>query len=203
AALDSRSHYQRTKAEAEKLLLDMKDELDVTVFRPSTMFGEHDTFINRFAKLLGQVPVAFPLACADAKFAPVYVKDVAEAFARALDDPHSFGRTFELCGPDVLSLQEIVEYVRDLQHRRKPVVPLPDFLAKAQAHVFEFVPGKPFSLDNYRSMLRDNVCAGENGLHAFGIHPTGMDAVVPYYLTPRRSRILDRFRRRSGGFPRV
>ncbi|HEX7047894.1 MAG TPA: complex I NDUFA9 subunit family protein [Gammaproteobacteria bacterium] len=201
AAIDSASHYQRTKAEAEKLLLDAK-ELDVTVFRPSTMFGEHDTFINRFAKLLGQVPIGFPLACANAKFAPVYVKDVAEAFARALDNPQSFGKTYELCGPDVLSLQEIVEYVRDLQQRRKPVLPLPDFLSKAQAQVFEFVPGKPFSLDNYRSMQRDNVCGGENGLHEFGIHPTGMDAIVPYYLTTRRSRILDKFRRRSGGFPR-
>ncbi|HEX7029695.1 MAG TPA: complex I NDUFA9 subunit family protein [Gammaproteobacteria bacterium] len=203
AALDSASHYQRTKAEAEKVLKDEAGALDVTIFRPSTMFGEHDTFINRFAKLLGRVPVAFPLACAGAKFAPVYVKDVVEAYARALDNPKSHGRTYELCGPDVLTLQEIVEYVRDLQRRRKPVVPLPDFLSKAQAYVFEFVPGKPFSLDNYRSMLRDSVCGGENGLGAFDIQPTGMEAVVPWYMTPRRSRrIYDKFRRRAGGYPR-
>lgn len=202
ASLESRSHYQRTKAEAERLLLEQKDDLDITIFRPATIFGEHDTFINRFAGLLGVVPIAFPLACANTKFAPVYVNDVAEAFARALDNPRTFGETYELCGPDVRTLQEIVEYVRDIQRRRKPVLPLPDFLAKVQGAVFQFVPGKPFSLDNYYSLQHDNVCSARNGLHDFGIRPTGMEAVVPFYLTSRRSRIYDKFRRRAGDAPR-
>lgn len=197
AAKDSSSHYQRTKAEAEEYLLAQAD-LDVTVFRPSVVFGENDSFVCRFANLLDIVPLVFPLACADSKYAPVYVKDVAQAFTRALDDPQTYGRRYELCGPDVRSLQEIVAYVNRLTHRGRKIVPLPDFLSKAQAAIFEFIPGKSFSLDNYRSTLRDNVCTGENGLRAFGIEPTGMESVVPSYLTPQRTRrIYDRLRRRA------
>lgn len=190
----SPSHYQRTKAEAEDVLL-AERELDVTIFRPSVMFGAGDSFISRFARLLDLVPVAFPLACANAKFAPVYVKDVVEAYARALDNPDTFGKRYELCGPDVYTLHEILEYIRTVQHRHKPIIPLPDALAKLQAAVFEFIPGKPFSLDNYRSTQKDNVCTGGNGLRDFGITPAGMDGVVPQYLsTPRRRRFYDRFR---------
>lgn len=197
AARDSASHYQRTKAEAEDVLLANAGDVRVTIFRPSTVFGPGDTFINRFAGLLGKVPLVFPLACAETKFAPVYVSDVAEAYARALDDPRAFGKVFELCGPDVCTLQDIVTYVRDVQHRRQVVIALPDAFAKLQAAIFEFLPGKPFSLDNYRSLQRDSVCANGNGLADFGIEPTGMGAVVPDYLAPRRSRRLDRFRRRA------
>lgn len=197
AAIDAPSHYQRTKAEAENWLLEQQD-LDVTVFRPSVMFGAGDGLVSRFANLLGKVPLVFPLACAEAKFAPAYVKDVASAFTRALDDPRTFGRRYELCGPDVHTLREIVEYINRLQHHGRRIVPLPDFLARVQAAVFGLLPGKPFSLDNYRSMQRDNVCAGNNGLLEFGITPTGMEAVVPSYLTPQRTRrIYDRLRRRA------
>lgn len=200
AAADAASNYQRTKAEAENLLLTQFRDLDVTVFRPSTIFGENDTFINRFANLLGRVPGVFPLACANARFAPVYVKDVAEAYARALDEPRSFGKRFDLCGPKACTLHEIVEYVRDQQHRRTKILPLPDFLSKLQGAVMQYLPGKPFTLDNYRSLQRDAVCSEGNGLDAFGIEPTGMDAAVPFYLSPRRPRRhYDRFRRKAGG----
>lgn len=200
AGTDAPSHYQRTKAEAENAALARGDETHVTVFRPSVMFGEGDGLTMRFANLLGMVPMVFPLACAETRFAPVYVKDVAEAFARALSHPETYGKRIELCGPEVFTLHEIVDYVRRLQKHRHRIVPLPDFLSKLQAAVFEFVPGKPFSLDNYRSALRDNVCSGSNGLRELGIEPTPMDAVVPNYLTeqrPRRS--YDRFRRNSRG----
>lgn len=194
ADAQSSSHYQRTKAQAEEYLL-AQPELDVTIFRPSLIFGAGDSFISRFARLLDLVPVAFPLACANARFAPVYVKDVVEAYARSLDDPHTFGRRYELCGPHVYTLHEILEYIRTVQRRHRLIVPLPDALAKLQAAVFEFIPGKPFSLDNYRSAQTDNVCLRGNGLDEFGITPTRMEAIVPEYLsTPRRRRFLDRFR---------
>lgn len=200
AGADAPSDYQRSKGEAENLLLSQYQDLDVTIFRPSTVFGENDTFINRFAHLLGIAPGVMPLPCPKARFAPVWVNDVAEAYARALDNPHSFGRRFDLCGPKACTLEEIVKYIRELQNRRTAILPLPDSLSKLMAGVAGFMPGKPFTLDNYRSMQRDNVCTGDNGLAAFGIEPTGMDAIVPYYLTPKRPRrIYDRFRRRARG----
>lgn len=200
AAMDAPSHYQRTKAEAEGVALARCDETRVTVFRPSVIFGEGDGLTNRFAHLLGMVPMVFPLACSETRFAPVYVKDVAEAFARSLSHPETFGKRIDLCGPEVFTLYEIVDYVRCLQKRRHTILPLPDFLSKVQAAIFEFIPGKPFSLDNYHSTLRDNVCSGSNGLRELGIEPTPMDAVVPNYLTEQRPRRnYDRFRRNSRG----
>lgn len=200
AATDAPSHYQRTKAEAENAAIAANGDIKITVFRPSLIFGEGDSLTERFAHLLGMVPFVFPLACAETRFAPVYVKDVAEAYVRAMDDPGTFGKRYDLCGPDILTLHDIVDYVRRLQNRRRAIVSLPDFLSKLQAAVFEFVPGKPFSLDNYRSASRDNICSGSNGLHDFNIRPTPMDAVVPDYLTQRRPRrIYDRFRRNPRG----
>lgn len=194
------SHYQRTKAEAETLVLAREHDIAVTVFRPSVIFGEGDSLTTRFAKLLAMVPLVFPLACPKARFAPVYVCDVAEAFARALDNANTHGRKFDLCGPEVKTLQEIVEYICRVQGRSKRILPLPDALSKLQAAVFEFVPGKPFSLDNYRSTLKDNVCEGENGLEYFDITPTCMDSVVPDYLTNNRPRRhYDAFRRNARG----
>lgn len=195
---DSPSHYQRTKAQAEDYLFGQcAEHMDITVFRPSVIFGPEDSFINRFAGLLGKTPGVFPLACANARFAPVYVQDVVEAYARALDNPHACGRCYELCGPEIYTLREIVEYVAEHTHRKRAVIGLPDALSKLQAAVLEYFPGKPFSLDNYRSTQQDNICKGTNGLLELGIHPTHMDAVVPFYLDPRnsRQRHFDEYRR--------
>lgn len=180
---ESPSHYQRTKAEAEDYLLgECAGELDVTVFRPSIIFGAGQNFTTRFANLVKLMPGVFPLACAETRFAPVYVNDVVEAYARCLDRPASFGRHYELCGPEIYTLREIVEYIAEHMHRKRVVLPLPDALGKLQAAVMEYLPGKPFSLDNYRSTLNDNICTGTNGLDELGIHPTHMDAVVPFQL---------------------
>lgn len=194
------SHYLVTKGEAEKFLLSQNEYLDVTVFRPSTIFGEHDTFINRFASLLKLMPGVFPLACADTRFAPVWVNDVAEAYARALDNPHTIGRRYDLCGPKACSLREIVEYIARLQQRRAKVIGLPDAVSRMQAAFMQFLPGKPFTPDNYRSLQVDAVCSADNGLRELGIEPVGMDAVVPSYLTSRRPRrVYDKFRRNARG----
>lgn len=178
------SHYLKTKGEAEDLVHAAADDgFEVTSFRPSVIFGRGDSFFNRFAKLLKLVPLVFPLACARARFAPVYVQDVAESFARALSSPSSYGRRYNLCGPRVYTLQELVEYTARLIGVRRRIVPLNDFLSRMQAAVFDFVPGKPFSTDNYLSATVDSVCASEGDLPALGIAPTALEAVVPRYLS--------------------
>ena len=194
------SHYLRTKGEGENVAHGVApNEVAVTSFRPSVIFGPGDSFFNRFAGLMKLLPGPFPLACPNARFAPVYVGDVAEAFARALGDPATFGKRYELCGPAEYTLWELIDYTADQLELCRPVVPLPDFAARLQAAVMEFVPGKPFSLDNYGSLQTPSVCK-ENGLAAFGIAPTPLDAVVPRYLAglSERNAGNSRYRRDAG-----
>ncbi|MGH8413927.1 MAG: complex I NDUFA9 subunit family protein [Gammaproteobacteria bacterium] len=181
AAENAPSHYLRSKAEAAALMLKAQSDLRVTVFEPSVIFGPGDSFINRFAKLLRLAPGVFPLACPKAKFAPVYAGDVAEAFVRSLDERASFGKRYSLCGPKTYTLRELVRYTARLQGLHRLIIGLPRPLSWLQAAVLEWVPGKPFSLDNYRSLKQDSVCK-ENGFAAFGINPVALEAVVPAYL---------------------
>ncbi|MDX1442802.1 MAG: complex I NDUFA9 subunit family protein [Gammaproteobacteria bacterium] len=191
------SHYLRSKGEAENLLMThAARHMRVTIFKPSVIFGPGDSFINRFAGLLKIAPI-MPLACPDAKFSPVSVADVCEAFARSIENEATVGKRLELCGPETWTLKEIVEYVRDQLGLRRLVLPLPNWASKMQSAVFEFVPGKPFSRDNYNSLQLDSVCS-ENGFALFGIQPSGLDAVVPYYLRPvHPRRRYDEMRRRA------
>lgn len=154
----------------------------MTSFRPSVIFGRGDSFFNRFASLLEMAPGIFPLACPDARFAPVWVGDVAEAMLRSLDDPQSAGHRYDLCGPRVLTLEELVEYTARRIGRRVLLAGLNDWGSRTQARVFELLPGKPFTRDNYLSMQTASVCGEHNGLLELGIHPTDIDTVVPTYL---------------------
>ena len=191
------SHYLRSKGEAEDIV-HQAAELCATSFRPSVIFGPEDSFFNRFADLLRFMPLAFPLACATARFAPVYVDDVVEAFARALTNPDCYGRRLDLCGPRIYTLEQLVRYTARCIGVRRLIVPLPDFLSRIQAAVFDFVPGKPFSTDNYLSTKVDSVSA-HNALEALGIVPTPLEAVVPLYLSRKFERArYDQFRSRSG-----
>ena len=180
------SYYLRTKAQAEDLLTKAADDgLRITIFRPSVIFGPGDDFLNRFAQLLRLSPLVFPLACPDARFQPVYVGDVAEAFFRALGNPDTYGQRYDLGGPVVKTLAELVKYVAETIGLKRCIVPLGPRLSRAQANILEYFPGKPFSRDNYRSMHEDSVCRGDNGLTQLGIAPTALDAVVPKYLGPQ------------------
>jgi NADH dehydrogenase len=184
------SHYLRTKGEAEELLHGAAD-LVVTSYRPSVIFGPGDSFFNRFAALLRFAPV-FPLACAGARFAPVFVGDVVEAMARTLHDPRWYGRRLQLCGPAVYTLEQLVRYTAACAGLRRWIVPLPDPLARMQARVFDWWPfgafvDKPFSTDNYLSARADSVCTC-NDLEALGIRPTAVEAVVPVCLGHRGAR---------------
>lgn len=175
------SAYLRSKGEGENRAHTLgRPSVLVTSFRPSVIFGPDDSFINRFRQLL-KIPGPLPLACQGSRFAPVYVGDVAEALARALPDRHTAGRAYQLCGPRVFTLREIVEYIAWHAGTYKGIIGLNDRLSRTQAQVLGIMPGRPFTLDNYRSLQVDSVC-DQDGLAELGIRPTDMDLVVPAFL---------------------
>lgn len=189
------SHYLRSKGEAERRVREAGNALDYAIFRPSVVFGPRDSLTNRFAALLRLSGGFLPLARARTRFAPVYVGDVALAFAHALVGSAPARRAFELCGPEVMTLEEIVR--RTAHHARLPcrIVRLPDPLARLQAFVMDFVPGKPFSTDNFRSLTQDSLCT-DDGFASLGIEPTPMGVVLPEYLGPTTEAArFDRLRR--------
>lgn len=181
------SHYQRSKGEGENLV-HATHGLDVTSFRPSVIFGADDSFFNRFAQLLKLTPLFFPLACPQTRFAPVWVGDVVEAFARALDNTACYGQRYDLCGPRSYTLKELVQYTARTLGLRRRIIGLGKGLSQLQAALLEWAPGKPFSRDNYLSMQRDSVCEGEFPA-VFGFTPTSLESLVPTYLVPRSERL--------------
>jgi NADH dehydrogenase len=181
AAVDAPSYYLRSKGEAEKLIREHGGTLDWTIFQPSVIFGPGDSFLNRFAALLGDVPLVFPLAKPDARFQPVLVDDVIEALLHCLQGGACSRQTYELGGPQVYTLREIVTLVANLTGHRRWIIGLPDFAARLQALVMDFVPGRPFSSDNYRSLSIDSVCT-VNGFAGLGIKPQSMLAAARQYL---------------------
>ncbi len=182
------SHYLKTKGEAEDLAHQAASSgIKVTSFRPSVIFGREDSFFNRFAKMLKLTPLFFPLACARAKFAPVFVGDVARAFVQTLKNPESYGRRYELCGPKIYTLEQLVRYTAECTGTKRKIIPLNDLLSRIQAAFFDFVPGKPFSTDNYLSARVDSVCK-QNGMAELGITPVAVEAVVPQYLAYQSQR---------------
>ena len=181
AAVDAPSYYLRSKGEAERLIREQSASLDWTIFQPSVMFGPGDSFLNRFARLLAAVPLVLPLAKPNARFQPVYVDDVIEAMRRCLHGGSSSRQTYELGGPRVYTLREIVGLVAEITGRRRWIIGLPDFAARLQALLMDFVPGRPFSSDNYRSLKVDSVCA-EDGFAKLKFKPHSMVASARQYL---------------------
>jgi NADH dehydrogenase len=196
-AEDGPSQYQRSKARGEALL--HAAGLDLTVLRPSVIFGAGDRFLNLFAQLQAVFPV-MPLAGAAARFQPVWVEDVAEAVVRCLQDPATAGQTFDCAGPEVLTLAELVQLAGRHGSRARPVIPLPMALGRLQALMMELAPGEPLmSRDNLDAMRVDNVATGAHpGLAALGITPASVRAVAPGYLGQRGPR-SDLLRARARG----
>lgn len=175
------SRYQRTKGEGEALVLAAHGEdLAVTVFRPSVVFGPEDVFLNLFARLLQWAPV-FPLGSPHARFQPVYVGDVARAYASSLGDPATFGQRYELCGPKVYTLRQLVEFVAQVRGLRRKVIPLSDGMSSLQASLFGMLPVKLLTHDNYLTLKTDAVC-GCPFPEVFGIRPATLEAEAPSYL---------------------
>ncbi len=176
------SRYLRSKGEGEnRAHTHGGAAIRVTSFRPSVIFGPGDSFFNRFAGLLQHAPFIFPLACPEARFAPVYVGDVAEAFVRSLDDRKTFGKHFDLCGPSNYSLKELVTYTAQVRGLHRLILGLGNFASRLQASVLERLPGAPFTLDNYHSLQSDSTCK-QNGLKDLDIRPKGLETIVPLYL---------------------
>jgi len=182
------SVYLKTKGEAENRTHTLgKAQIKVTSFRPSVIFGPGDSFFNRFAGLLGSLPGPFPLACPEARFAPVYVGDVVNAFIRVLDDKATWGKHYELCGPESFTLRELVEYTARQSGLKKRIIGLGESASRLQARILGRLPGKPFSYDNYLSLQVDSLCS-KDGLQELGISPTSIDSIVPYMLTDKSAR---------------
>lgn len=185
AAVDAPSMYQRSKARGEAVLLGAG--LDVSILRPSVIFGSEDKFLNTFAALQQIFPV-IPLAGSTARFQPVWVEDVATALVKCLEDKSTAGQVYEACGPDVLTLKQLVQLAGRFsgvnRGHGRPVIGLPDALARIQATLMELAPGEPLmSRDNLDSMKADNIASGKlPGLEALGIKPSALAAVAPFYL---------------------
>ncbi|MEM7027842.1 MAG: NAD(P)H-binding protein, partial [Pseudomonadota bacterium] len=186
------SHYLRSKGQAENVLHNKTADIHVTSFRPSVIFGPDDSFFNRFAKLLSVTPLVFPLACYNSRFAPVYVLDVVEIMAISVNKPESYDQRYQICGPNIYTLKQLVEYTAHVLKLKRKVIPLNDLIARIQAAVFDFVPGKPFSTDNYLSAKLDSV-SDVNHLLDFDIEPKSIESIVPAYLNKQsyRSRYTD------------
>ena len=188
------SAYLRSKGEAEAIV--RESGLDFTIFRPSVIFGREDRFLNLFAQLQHFFPVLF-LAMPNARFQPVFVQDVATVYAESLKRLESFGRTYELAGPRVYTLRELVQYVGELTGHRRPIIGLGPRLSRLQAFSMELLPGKLMTRDNVDSMKVDSVSAEPL---PFGVSATALEAVAPTWLAQRTPRGRYRqFRERTHG----
>jgi len=196
------SMYQRSKARGETVLHNAG--LQLTVLRPSVIFGAEDKFLNLFAGLQAIAPF-MPLAGSGTRFAPVWVGDVARAVVTCLQQPNTIAQTYELCGPDVMTLGELVQRAGQwagVNHGRgRPVIGLPMWMGWLQALAMEMAPGEPLmSRDNLASMKVDNIATGQlPALSDLGISAASAAGVAPSYLGHRgpRSR-LNSWRSRAG-----
>lgn len=193
AAADAPSAYHRSKAAGEAALVE--SGLDVTILRPSVVFGQGDSFLTLFASLQRCFPV-LPLACPQARMQPVWVEDVAQVAALSLLRRESIGQVYELGGPAVCTLRDLVAYAGTVAGARALIIGLPGPLAWLQAFAMEIVGG-PMTRDNLRSMQKPNVCATAPSL-PFGLQATALEAVAPTYLrNPRKSAGMDKYREQA------
>jgi NADH dehydrogenase len=191
------SEYLCSKGDGETIVMAAKGDLDVTVFRPSVMFGLGDSFLSMFAGVLRKLPF-FPLGFGQARFQPVWVADVADAFVDSLGNPASFGQAYDLVGPKVYTLRELVDYTAELVGSTARVIPLSEGWAYLQAGLMWLSPKPLMSPDNLRSMQVDSVCDGKCNLPA-DWRPTALESIAPTYIahnTPKGK--LDGFRYRAG-----
>lgn len=181
------SEYLRTKGQGENAAL-AADDLAVTVFRPSVIFGPEDRFLNLFARLAALLP-AIALGSPEARFQPVYVGDVVKAMLAALESREAAGGRYDLCGPQEYSLRELMEFVCAVTGRRRLVIGLPDSLSYLQAWAMELLPGPLLTRDNLRSMQVPSVCRSCNGGEfPFGIQPVALRDAAPAWLAPSAPR---------------
>lgn len=177
ADTESPSRYGRSKGEAEEAVLAAYPS--AIILRPSIVFGREDQFINRFAAMITMMPIV-PVIGGDTKFQPVFVGDVAQAVAVALEKPAQYaGQIFELGGPEVISMSDLNRRIAKMTKRDRGFFEIPDFAAKLLATCTGFLPGAPITSDQYKMLQKDNVVADDQaGLEAFGITPTALATVA-------------------------
>ena len=196
AATDAPSLYLRSKGQAEVALAGYAPGLAITVFRPSIIFGRADQFINLFAGLIKHLPLVV-LVKPNAKFQPVWVEDVASCFVASLNEPASFGLSYDLVGPKVYTFRALLKAIMQTLGVHKPILGLNDALSYAQAFLMECLPIKLMSRDNIRSMQQDSV-SDQAFPEWLDLRPSALETVMPQYLidqTPRGA--YDRFRRKA------
>jgi NADH dehydrogenase len=157
----------------------------VTIFCPSVIYGPNDNFFNLFANFL-QLPVPFPVIGAKARFAPVYVEDVVDAFVNSIDNFKTFGKIYPLCGPKEYSLLELVNYTAKIINQKVTLIPINWFFSKIISRIMGLVPGSPISLDNYYSMTINSTCNSSDDKNTIqkdlAITPVSLESVLPLYL---------------------
>jgi NADH dehydrogenase len=173
------SIYLRSKALGEAAL--KTSQLEWTVFRPSVVFGEGDNFLNLFAKMAKLLPV-IPLAVPTARFQPVWVEDLANAIVASVNDLHTYHQTYDICGPRIYTMKQLVEFTAKSVGANPRIIGLSDRLAYLQALLMEFLPVQLISRDNLLSMEIDSVSVNPFP-ELFGITPSALEAIAPYYLT--------------------
>lgn len=191
------SQYLRSKAAGEAAINEFNKKLDITIFKPSVIFGRGDHFLNLFTSLVKFLPIIL-LAKPDAKFQPIWVDDVAQSFVNAIENTATYGKSYELGGPDIYTLRELVQKVMVILGKQRPVIGLNDALSYAQAFMMEWLPIKLMSRDNVRSMQVDSICDAPIAAE-LGVTPVSLDVVVPEYLlntSPRAA--YDSFRSAAG-----
>lgn len=170
------SHFLRTKGEAEQIV--RESALDWSIMQPSVVFGPQDTFISRLARLVGRLRIV-PLARANARLAPVFVGDVAEAVLRALRSRAAIGKTYQLCGPRVFSMRELAQLVIQASGKPALIVPLSPSTAKLKSRLLDFFPNRPFSTDNYLTLSVHSICDSSSpGLRELGVRPTALEPTL-------------------------
>ena len=173
------SHYLRTKGEADSYLMTYgKRFANITIFRPSVIFGKKDSFIFRFSNLLNFAPFLFPLACYDSKFAPIFVDELSKFIVDSINNTKSFNKKYNLCGPKIYSLKQIIELIIKIKKKNIKVIPLSKNLSKMQAAFMEFLPGKPFSIDNFNSCQIDSFCKSDYNFYS------DLETIIPTYINP-------------------
>jgi uncharacterized protein YbjT (DUF2867 family) len=188
---DSQSVYARTKAQGEAAVRAVFP--DAVILKPSVVFGPEDDFFNRFAALARLAPVLPLIGGGRTRLEPVVVGDVAKAVLTGLTGKAKAGAPYELGGPEVLTLKQVMERVLAYTMRKRPLVPLPFWLAKLPAAFLQFLPTPPLTIDQVRLLQADSVVsegAKRSGrtLEGLGIEPVAVAAVVPGYLEQFRPR---------------
>ncbi len=189
----SPSAYGKSKGEGEAAVRAAFPS--ATILRPSIVFGREDQFVNRFAGLIRMLPI-IPIIRGDTKFQPVYVGDVAKAIAAGLADPKTHGgKTYELGGPEVISMSGLNRWIAKATGRKRAFIAMPDFVAGTMASAVGWLPGAPMTKDQWLMLQSDNVVASDaKGLGAFGIVPTPLESVADGWLVQyqRHGRFADK-----------